>query len=346
MSVMGSRGRHARIHAKNFTGSRVQKRLDNTVAAIQTQLTNAQMVDAHHVLYFSRHKGATACTCRQTPVEEGDRPQDLIVPVDSFAHGTFTVDHRAPLFGEHGTDVAFDEQIPDEDVDFDDNAANPTLFNGGNACALCYKTGTVPGYSIIGHERFVLCTHDIRDLDGYFINRSAAPNVFERQHHEGFVEFAVDVPLFFKTVSISVRDGADIVTSDVLTGGHVVSTQDFIHNAGNIILLRVTAESFTHLVVCFDIGVDTRISLAQLSRTTDWTLFDTVGSLEVSLPIWIPEVQTGDVIVIPERDLSLKVTDVPSLRTARGQPLDWRATVRVLQPQEPLKWIAKGFNLL
>jgi hypothetical protein len=111
-------------------------------------------------------------------------------------------------------------------------------------------------------------------------------------------------------------------------------------------LLRVTAESFTHLVVCFDIGVDTRISLAQLSRTTDWTLFDTVGSLEVSLPIWIPEVQTGDVIVIPERDLSLKVTDVPSLRTARGQPLDWRATVRVLQPQEPLKWIAKGFNLL
>lgn len=50
MSVMGSRGRHARIHAKNFTGSRVQKRLDNTVAAIQTQLTNAQMVDAHHVL--------------------------------------------------------------------------------------------------------------------------------------------------------------------------------------------------------------------------------------------------------------------------------------------------------
>ena len=170
--------------------------------------------------------------------------------------------------------------------------------------------------------------------------------MFERQHHEGFVEFAVDVPLFFKTVSISVRDGADIVTSDVLTGGHVVSTQDFIHNAGNIILLRVTAESFTHLVVCFDIGVDTRISLAQLSRTTDWTLFDTVGSLEVSLPIWIPEVQTGDVIVIPERDLSLKVTDVPSLRTARGQPLDWRATVRVLQPQEPLKWIAKGFNLL
>jgi hypothetical protein len=96
----------------------------------------------------------------------------------------------------------------------------------------------------------------------------------------------------------------------------------------------------------FDLGTDPVLAnMAQMSRTLDWTLFDTLGNLTLNLPMTIPNLATSDVLFVPQRNIVLKITDVTFLRTSTDSNLDWSCSTRVVQPQELIKSIAKNFLL-
>jgi hypothetical protein len=116
--------------------------------------------------------------------------------------------------------------------------------------------------------------------------------------------------------------------------------------AGRNIPLEVRALEFTHVVIEFDLGVDRiRANLGVESHTLDYERLEAIENFPVILPPTIHEVEVGDVIVIPDRVLALKITDKERKITATKRRLEWSVQTRLLQKLEPLRHINRGTRI-
>lgn len=341
-----------RVHAKNYVHDQAQARLDESVKPYQQQGLNALNVDFHEVFVYLKNMSSRVCTCKQ--VQEVVTEMDLEIHEAPKYHGIsetqdITINWAKPLFGEpneakFGTDANYDE------MDFDDTSSpalvQNSIIESNPDCGVCFRSGFVPGFDQYGRTRFVLTTHDIIDQNSVNIDRSVGPHVFDRLASTGWVLFAIQVPKYFKAVTYSVRNGYEILNEQLWNNAAPLTLADLKSNAGRIMYIRVKAKQFTHVDITFDLGTDPiHANIAQMSKMTDWTMFETIGNLNVILPMTIPELPVGSVIIVPHKGMGLRITDVPQLRTSKGHNLDWACTTRVMQPQEPLKTIHKGFRL-
>lgn len=349
-----------RRHSKNYTSAQADARLKEVVTAYQEQGKRALEVDSFAVKYFYQAKGTMVCTCKQTEIlpQHGSISQHFpptLVKQDSIGEGDIRIDYNRPLFGSTTESLDADDETESDEFGLDDSdvvqgITVDSLFASSPDCGICYRTGYVPGYNLYGYERRVLTTHHLRDTYGYTLDVTTAPHTFNKTDlREGFVEFALEIPRYFKSVTVSVRNNTEQLFDVLYTEiGELspLSHGALQHYAGKVLAVRVTAEEFTHVVIEFDLGAETlRSNIAQMSKTIDWTLFSTLGNLQIVLPMTIPEVQAGDVVFVPQRNLTLKITDVTYLRTSDERNLDWAVTTRVLQPQESLKLIHRGNKL-
>jgi hypothetical protein len=250
--------------------------------------------------------------------------------------------------------------VPDMDFTIDEHHSNTThmdvvdsLFQASTDCGICYKTGFVPGYSLYGQVREVLTTHSIADLKGFFIKVSEAPHRLQRLNEEGWVKFSVDIPKYLKQVRYSVRNNRELLSEEPLWTAvdgqqdEVVTLDYLLACRGSYLEFKVKAEEFTHVVLEFDTGCDPVIAnIAQLSKTMDWTLFDSIGNVNITLPMTIPDLHAHDVIFVPKIRSTFKITDFQYARTSHGGQIEWSCSTRVLQPQECLKLIHKSRTLL
>lgn len=364
-----------RRNARNYTGQQADARLREVVGQIQQQSTNALQVDSFEIKLYQQGKSTTVCTCKQTSLASSIAARiiapDSNVPVtmvkeDSVIGNSIKIDYGRPLFGtpieqakaddsdvdnDLGDDVD-DFEFVDEDEENDSHTPMQTVdstFSSGKDCGICYKCGYVPGYTAYGFERTVLTTHNITDVYGYTVDMTTAPHTIRRvDHREAYVEFNLNVPKYFNSVNVSIRDNITPL-SELLCIGEDNQPLSMMHMklaAGKSISIRVRAEAFTHVVIEFDLGTEKlRANLAQMSKTVDWTLFDTLGNISMTLPPTIQNIAGNDVIHVPARAMSFKVTDVTYLRTSMERNLDWPVQTRVLQPQESLGRIHKSFKL-
>ncbi len=341
-----------RIHAKNYIQDEADKRFKEVTRPYQQQGLNALGVDYHEVFLFLRKMSTAVCTCRevQTETELGNAPPAVVRTGISEEH-EITIDWRRPLFGEQG-EARIEERDGTGlgDYDFEDVAPVPHanhVFESNADCGICYRTGFLPGFEQYGKRRYVLTTYDLMDQFSYNIRRDKAPHVLQRMQQNGWVEFEITVPKYFKGVQYSVRNNVELLDNAITTASGVCDLAYLQMNAGKKVRLRVSAEEFTHVVLVFDLGTEIiHANIAQMSRATDWTMFSTIGNLNVILPMTIPELSNGSYIIVPRIGVALTVTDVTYLRVADGNNLDWSVNTRVAQPQEAVNRIHKGFPLL
>ena len=367
MTIRKGTGTIRRIHAKNFTQKESQLRLDESVKPYQRQGLNSLAVDAFDVLLYQGGMSTQVCTCKQTAMialqsnASISFPTNVINP-ESDTDKDIVIDYTRPLFGTRSDTTNLDYNSPldfstdDDEFSIIDDDDEPTrtsenLFSANSDCGICYRNGYVPGYTLYGHDRQLLTTYSLIDTYGYHINQSKAPHVFDKlDSHEGYADFELVVPKFFKSVMVSIRNNHELLMEDVLykkdtspLGYSLLTVTDLRAVAGSTIVLRVLADNFTHVVLDFDLGIaPIKANIAQLQKNLDWSMFSTIGTVNVALPMTIREVHTSDFIVVPKQSQVWKVTDVPLLRTSKGQNLDIAVNCRVLQPQEPPKNIYKG----
>lgn len=361
MGISDGRGKISRTRAKNFIHPQAQARFDEATAQIQSQQLNALGVDAHRVLYFSRTDSAHQCTCRGAqPMVVRD---EIVAPTqgperDSMGR-EIQLDWRENPFGTPGETLTRGNdpgQVVDafDDTDFEEDGeellitptgllTSPAIDSSPN-CGICYKSGSVPGYTLYGHQRQVFTSYDVDESYGFLQDQRSFPNKFVQVDPDGYVQFALTIPRYFNLAFISVRDNEVFGDDVVYYAGKPLTTNVLRQFSGKTIPVQVR-QTFTHLVVTFDLGTEVKANIAQLSKSTDWTMFDTIGNLNVALPVTIPEVQNGDVIYVPNFRRAFKISDTPFMRTANGVSLDWQANVRVLQPQELLATIANATKL-
>lgn len=361
-----------RRQARNYTGEQADKRLNEVVSQIQQQSTNALKVDSFEIKYYQQMKSTTICTCKRTTMATSIAarisPPSSNVPVtlarDDGVSKSIKIDYNRPLFGKpteqakpEDFDVDGDDEMMDDDLDIedddDDDTHTPTTsvdapMSSGKDCGICYKCGFVPGYRAYGFERSLFTTFDIADTYGYTVDVTTAPHtIVKNDHDEGYVDFDLPVPKYFQSANTSVRNNLAILNNEMLYRpaqgpNRPLSLAELKANAGKVIRVRIIAEAFTHVVVEFDLGTEKlHANLAQMSKTVDWTLFDTLGNIPMVLPPTIQNIAGNDVIFVPKRALTFKVTDVTYLRTAMERNLDWPVSTRVLQPQESLGRIWK-----
>lgn len=344
-----------RVHAKNFIQQQADARLQESVRPYQQQGLNSLGVDSHEILLYLKQHSTRVCTCKevQTEIPEMGVVLDTAAPVFNSGTGSeheVSIDWSTPLFGEPNEATFEEEHLDDADSYALDDAPAPhmnQLIEQSPECGICYRNGFVPGLVQFGQTRFVLTTHDLLDQNSYTIDRQTAPHTFNRLHVNGWVEFELPIPKYFKRVTYSIRNNLQILSDKPFNGVVPLTLDDLKQNAGRSMFIRVNSQEFTHVVFTFDLGSDpVRANIAQLSKVTDWTQFEALGNVNVVLPTTIRELSTGSCILVPKHNLAMRVTDVQYLRTAGGANIDWSCTARISQPQEGFRNIAKGFLLL
>jgi hypothetical protein len=356
-----------RRHARNYIQQEANKRFSECVAPYQKQGLNALGVDYFEILLYQHVFSTLVCTCKQTEIAPQHSAVSISLPTNvinptSDSDAEIVIDYSRPLFGSRtesannldytsASDFAIDDEDEIESYDDDEipTKTSENLFSANSDCGICYRTGYVPGYNLFGFDRHVLTTYSMTNLYGYHINQSKAPHSFDKvDPMEGFVEFTFTVPKYFKSVKYSIRNNHIILSEDrLLLNNADLTLQDLRYASGRDIAIRVDSEQFTHVVLEFDLGLEpVHANLAQQNKSVDWTRFDTLGNINLILPMTIEEVKSADIIVVPKRYQSFKVTDTPYLRTAGDLNLDWSVNTRVVQPQEPLKRIHFHQNLM
>lgn len=342
-----------REHGKNFIQKQAQARLDEAVKPYQQQGLNALGVDYHEVYLYLNTMSSRVCTCKQaqqvltemdTEIEDAPKYKGIAQSEE------ISINWNKPLFGEPN-EANFNTDYDEYDFEESPNISSPSsigtsVIEASVDCGICYRSGFVPGFEQYGRTRFVYTSQDLIDQNSINIDRSEAPHVIDRLHKNGWALFALSIPKYFKSVTYSVRNGYEVLNEKLWNGSAHLTLSDVQNNAGRTIFFRVQAPKFTHVDITFDLGTDPILAnIAQLTKLTDWTLFETVGNLNVILPMTVPELPVGSVVIVPKKGFGLRITDVPQLRTSKGHNLDWACTTRFMQPQEPLRNIAKGFRL-
>ena len=350
-----------RRHSKNYISAQADARLREVTAPYQQQGLRALEVDSFAVKYYHQCRSTTVCTCKETKLTSafsalGTNLPPTVVKQDSVLGSSVSIDFRRQLFGTQSDSTQSDDseglnddmEIVDEDDDEDAAPSVSSSFTSSADCAICYKTGYVPGYGAYGFLRKVFTTHSILDVRGYTTDQTCAPHVLKRvDPRAGYVQYELEIPKYFQDVLVSVRNNREVLGETLFNASGVPLTFTEVKNAaGTTIVIQIQAQEFTHVVVEFDLGTEkTLANLAQQQKTIDWTLFSTLGNIQIVLPMTIQTVSASDVIYVPSRKMLFKITDVTYLTTARDVNLDWSVSTRVLQPQEALGRIHRSFRL-
>lgn len=351
-----------RKNSKSFTGQQASARLKEVIASQQALGRNALLVDSYEVYLYIKQLSAKVCTCRASNVYEDDPISGgsftSAFDDDNYSmaeDGTFEVkvDWDDKLLGDHGDEG---EDVGPSELDLESDTSMGAI-DSSPACGICYRAGVVPGFQQYGKPRYVFVPQDASAMFASTIVRSEHPNIVRRLTAAGFSEFELFVPKYFKTVTYSVRDNYEILNDKIYLGqvdqDILLTVAHLRQMAGKTISIRVRAEVFTHLVITFDLGTEPLLAnISQLSKVTDWTNFENVGSLTAAFTMMVPDVTVGSFLIVPERNFGLRITDVPNLRPAHGlNPdqilnIEWSVSTRFMQPQEQTKNIHKGFLLI
>lgn len=350
-----------RVNARNFIHESAQKRLDETVAPANTQYQNSLFVNAVKIDLYQLGAKTRPCSCEKTEVLPELRDiggEEAVVPTHTEGTDTHvSIGLQDNFFGTH-TEQEYNDEVLDaiddtgytnfheEPINGSINHVESVLSGQNTRCGICYKSGWQPGYIAYGKQRSILTTYDIQDVDGYFINRTKAPHAFEKQHKEGYVEFAIKVPKYFKLLTWSIRDNTDIIEGAKLyTTTGALTSQELRAHAGKQLILRIRETEFTHVSIEFDLGQELRANISAETATLDYSRLDATSSLNIVLPPEVPNVQSGDIVVIKDRKLVLKLNDRNPRQTATKRIMGWESQARVLQPTESEKRIHVGYKL-
>ncbi len=355
---------HSRTRARNFTQVQAQARLDEAVAAANTQYINALFVNGVEAELYQTVLSDRPCTCEKTEIlpefaqMDGTEGPILDNPLGNEQDIGVKINLQENFFGEPAEQHYGDEIIDILDLAEQMESGSKTGYEsvdhtdmvlaGTNIkCGICYKQGSQPGFNAYGKQRRLLTTYDVKDIDGFFIDRSQAPHVFIREHKKGFVEFITLIPKYYTSLTYSVRNNMEVLIDTVLINGLPISKDVLNANKGKEVTVRISASEFTHCTFEFNNSHATiKMNISDEVISLDYSRLIAIGSFSVVLPPSIPTLNNEDIVIIRKRGLALKLSEVKPRQTQDRRIMGWEAQARVLQPNEELRRIHSGHKIL
>lgn len=379
MSWLSTSQKKGKRRAKNFTHERAQKRLNEALPIFQNQIENALNVDKVSAVIAKRLRTGRFCTCSkhldQGSVANLDTElQDLEgnhveMPVPSVHADGNRVNVKIDLgpdslFGEGRVeqkevrltkhielgDLVREEQsamVEEHGVHlFDDSMTMGT----GVDCGICYREGRQPAFEFTNYRQALLTTYDMIEISGYSLDQSTPTN-FVQEHKDGYVMFEILVPKYFIAASYSVRDNTNVLGSVnrfyVGDTNVALKLSDLDAHRGRSIKISVrNVITFTHAILMFQLNTDSiQANISQENEVLNYEQEVTIGDISVVLPARVGLFRSEDFIIVPERNLVLKVNDNPRKSTADRQVWEWMANTRAVQRSEAQHNIFKHYKL-
>jgi hypothetical protein len=371
--------------ARNFSHESAQKRLDETIRPFHEQVENSLQVDGVEAIVFKKSVTGRPCTCKKTPVldeidqggnQQGEGPD--LVPQGSESDGITFDMGQDDVFGHASqsqvtnTHNASKKQQQAENREFEAadilasgsggydtveedgyvDAFEEGLFSGNVVnCGVCYSRGVTPPFEPVDHTMYVLTNYHMQSVQSYNVDFAQKPALITCLSDDGYVEFEINVPKYFKDIKYSVRDNLQLISGMFLyvniNGSFQKLTMAHLNAArGKSLKFYVVGESFTHVVVFFSHNSNPlMVNISQENETLDYTRESSIGQITVIGPERIGHMQNSDVIVIPKRNLVLKVTDAPRKSTAQKTIIEWEMTTRAVQSSESIKQLFSGYKV-
>jgi hypothetical protein len=348
-----------RNHARNFIQQQAQARMDETVKAYNHQVSNSLAVNAVQVvLYQIERQTGRPCSCCKTsaPIPDSSNVTPTIPQRDRVTDNIEIEFQDDDIFGSDMDDMMFNDvrvsdvsgMQPDSGVkaveveEFEDSVGQ-----GSVNCGICYRSLKQPGYKAYGRQRTLYTHYDIERIDGYHLDTTSSPHAMQREHPDGHVCFSVMVPKYFSSVIYSIREDLYVLREKPRRkDGKEITIEDLRRFAGQRMEIYIRSERFTHVVFEFDMGVPMlNANIGGETTTLDYDRLQTMSDIPIVLGPEVSDVNEGDIVVIPNRNLFLKIRDKERKVMQDQARLEWVCTSRVLQPTEPLKAIAKGYKL-
>jgi len=350
------------INARNYTFDAANKRSEELEKGRQIHQQNSLKVNSPPVVYYQQVKAGYTCTCHTSSRPNGDLALIDDQRVEPEAEGSafgpktdvYTIDLKNPLFGSTHQMVGEepyrlvdveDDLVDDEEVSEDKVAMFPDLFAKGTDCGICYRTGYAPLWNPIGRQRVSLTTHVAKTLDGFYVNQSTSPAVFERTDRTGFVEFMLQIPKYFQAVTYAVYNNTIRLPDLIEYQDQPINLTTLREHAGSKIPIQVRAETFTHVVLEFDLGVILQANFPQLTATRDYNYFFNLASVSIELPPSICNPQISDVIYVPQWKRLWQIYDVAPYVMPSGTLIKTTAQGRLIAQIETLHNLADLFPL-
>lgn len=356
-----------RSHARNFIQTQAQARMDETVKAYNHQVSNSLAVNAVGVIIYQveRQVGRPCSCCRTSVMYEETGEESPLVPHKDRSTGIVNIELQDDdLFGSDMSQRIMNDDIivnvsggrarADEGVvavttldNNDDDMYQDVVSQGSVDCGICYRSLRQPGYKAIGMQRQLMTHFDVEHLDGFSLDATSAPHAFVKEIHDGYVGFRVMVPKYFNTCTYSIREDHFILRErPCRVDGKAVTMADLRRHAGKYMDIRVYAPRFTHVIFEFDMGIARfNANIGGETTTLDYDRLQTMGDIPIVLGPEVSDINEGDIICIPERNLYLKIRDKERKIMQDQARLEWVCSSRVLQPTEKIRNISKGYKL-
>jgi len=384
MSWLNTAQKKGKRRAKNFTHERAQKRLNETLPVFQNQIENALNVDKVVAIVAKRVRAGRYCTCSKHIAEDSVAALDTsLVDIESDEYTQTPIPDSQPegkkatmvldlgsssLFGESEVERHAPKPLNNKRVEIGDmlreeheeiKAENPddvftfqdAMTSGtGVDCGICYREGRQPAFEFTNFRQSLMTSYDALAIKGYAFDNSTPVN-FIQQESDGYVLFEILVPKYFISASYSVRANTDVLPSNnrlyVGTSKTPLKYSDLDQHRGRSIQVSVRdVANFTHAIVMFKLSEDSiQANISQENEMVNYEQEITIGDITVVLPARIGLFRSEDFIIVPERNLVLKVNDVPRKSTADRQVWEWMATTRAVQRSEAAYNIFKSYKL-
>jgi hypothetical protein len=287
-------------------------------------------------------------------------------------HGEITIKHRAMLFGEDeiddSPDISPDDMSTDDDL-LDSSQSSQSLLSDSTFilgesvdCGVCYRTGVIPGYSMVGAQShtMTMLTGHIQEVKSYHLDTVATPERFIRLHDSGYIKCTCSIPppTAIHRFLYSIRNNKDALLGSYLYGFNgqpILSFADFIRNTQRsiasdyngslggevyewMLTFYVKAEEFTHVCIhaVSNIAESLYANISEESLSLDYNTINTLSNLTLTMPASFHKVRFGDLVYIPTRNLTLKVSDFSRKNSVDFTTWEYTVNTRQLQPQETL----------
>lgn len=261
---------------------------------------------------------------------------------------------------EHNADLSDEELENDVDkqamVTMGPDAG--IIFGGEySRCGICFGTGHVGGYSLLHGKREVFdlsSTIPVVEIKGFVINESDKPFSMTSP-----MDTACSVTWFYEFPTYFDRCLKILTRNNVASGKNIAIeyklfntldafaplTIDWINTRKGIptkVLIRVRPSGnelsssciFTHLEIIWQYTKWHKAQMPGLSKSTNFSVFDSIITTEFTLPPTMIGVDKEDIIFENKHYKLWKITDVTDFKTANGQVCGWSANARVVQDYE------------
>lgn len=345
--------------AKNYTHKVAQSRLSYDVLPIVQQFVdNSNRVNSAPIMYFTKNMLGRPCSCQTKSHIPQDLQQDEVnqFTLRNTKNSHVKIKQHGMLFGEpNAADADVEDLFPTKLEDREAISDTDFILSESFDCGVCYRTGIVPGYSLVGAQSTYITFNsgNIAETNHYTLDTVSTPERFVRTHEDGYVLMVCSIPSLADITKFyySVRDNREILFGSILYHPNlnlpIINTSLFLSSVQKVysdelgadeylFYFKIREKQFTHVVIHCLTTSELYANISEESLSLDYTMVNTLSNVTLTIPPRLPKVRSGDVIYIPKRNLTLKVSDFSRKNTVDFQDWEYTVNTRQLQPQETL----------